>query len=98
MIVVAAMLKAQEGKEKEMEDALTAYMPQVQAEEGTLLYVVHRARKDPVKFFIYEQYRDRDALIHHGSTDAFKELFNNLAPLLAGDPSIDTYEVVVAKQ
>jgi quinol monooxygenase YgiN len=92
MLVVVAVMKAKAGKEEEMEKAIRDIMPKVEAEEGTLAYVLHRAKKEPQKFLFYEKYRDKDALNLHGSTPHFAELFGNIAPLLDGDPIIEVYE------
>lgn len=92
MIVVVAVMKARQGKEKEMEDALRAIVPQVEAEDGTLQYILHRARKDPGKFILYEKYRDKDALNVHSATPYFAELFTKIGPLLDGGPTIDVIE------
>ncbi|HVN72626.1 MAG TPA: putative quinol monooxygenase [Desulfomonilia bacterium] len=98
MIVVVAVLKAKQGKEEEMEEALRWIIPQVDSEEGTLKYVLHRAKKDAGKFLIYENYRDKDAFNKHSSTPYFAELFGKIAPLLEGDPSIEIYEDIASIQ
>lgn len=97
MLVVSAVLQAQGGKEKEMEQALLDFVPMVQSEEGTVVYVLHRSKGDPAKFMVYEKYVDEAALAYHGSTESFKELFDRLGPLLAGTPSIEIYEELAAK-
>ena len=96
MIVVVAILTAKQGKEQEMEDALKWVMPQVEAEEGTLQYVLHRAKKEPGKFLFYEKYRDKAALNVHGSTPYFSELFSRIGPLLEGSPTIEIYEDIAS--
>lgn len=96
MIIVIAMMKAKAGKEQAMETALRDILPKVQAEEGTLSYAVHRVRKEPQKFFIYEKYRDKAALVHHSSAPYFTELFAQLAPLLEGSPTIDICELLAS--
>jgi len=98
MIVVVAVLKAQAGKEREMEDALRAMVPKVQSEEGTLAYVLHRAQKEPGKFLFYEKYKDKAAFDHHSSTPYLQELFGKIGPLLDGKPSIEMYEELAAKR
>lgn len=92
MIVVVAVMKAKQGKEQEMEDALKNIVPKVASEEGTLAYALNKARKDPCTFLIYEKYRDKDALNLHSSTPYFAELFEKIAPLLDGAPSIEIYK------
>lgn len=96
MIVVVAVMKAKAGSENEMEKALRDVMPKVESEEGALVYALHRAKKDPRKFLMYEQYRDKDALNLHGSTPYLADLFAKIGPLLDGAPTIDIYEPLAA--
>jgi len=97
-MVVVAVLKAQAGKEKDMEDALRAMIPKVQSEEGTIAYILHRAQNEQGKFLFYEIYRDRAAFDFHSSTPYFKELFGKIGPLLDGQPHIEMYEELAAKR
>jgi len=92
MITVIAVMKAKKGTEQEMEQALRDVVKDVAGEEGTLAYVLNRAKKDPQKFLMYEKYRDKEALNHHGSTPHFAAMFQKIAPLLDGDPSIEIFE------
>lgn len=96
MLTVVAVMKAKEGKEKEMEQVFRDNIPKVEPEEGTLAYVLHRARKDPGKFLFYEKYRDKDALKYHSSTPGLAEFFEKIGPLLDGEPSIEIYEELAA--
>ena len=98
MMVLVAVLKAQAGKEKEVEDALRAMIPKVQSEEGTLAYILHRSPNETGKFLFYEKYRDKAAFDHHSSAPYVKELFGTIGPLLAGPPSIEMYEELAAKK
>ena len=98
MIVVVAAMKAKQGKEQEMEDALRWIIPQVESEEGTLRYILHRAKKEPGKFLFYEMYRDKQALNAHSSTPYFAELFAKIGPMIEGNPSIEIYEDIAASQ
>ncbi|MDZ4165714.1 MAG: putative quinol monooxygenase [Smithellaceae bacterium] len=93
MLVVVAKLKAKEGKGEELERAFLKMIAEVRAkEEGTLIYILHRAANDPGTFLFYEKYTDQAAFIHHSATPHFKELFAAIGPLLEGKPSIETYE------
>lgn len=94
MIAVVAVMNAKVGKEDEMENALHDIMSKVESEEGTLAYVLHRMKKKPQKFLMYEKYRDKEALSYHSSTPYFAELFGKIAPIMDGDPLIEVYEVL----
>lgn len=93
-MIVIAKLKAKSGEEGKMEDALRGMVAKVEAEEGTLMYSLHRSRKDSAQFLIYEKYKDAEALKAHSATPYFKELFGVLQPLLDGAPEIEMYDEV----
>ena len=97
-MVVVAVLKAQAGAEKDMEDALRAMIPKVLSEEGTITYILHRAQNEPGKFLFYEKYRDKAAFDIHSSTEYFQELFRKIGPLLEGQPIVEMYEELAAKR
>jgi len=91
-MIVIAKLKAQEGKEAELEKVVKAILPQVKTEEGTLTYNFHQSKKDPTVFVFYEKYTDQDALNFHSATPHFKEMSGALGSLLAAPPEIDLYD------
>ena len=97
MLIVVAIIKAQAGKEKEIEEALVSMIPQAQSEEGTLEYILHRAQNEPQKFLIYEKYKDKESFEYHSSTPQIKELFAKVGPLLDGPPSIEIYDLIASK-
>lgn len=92
MLVVVAVMKAKAGMEQELEQALKGIMPKVNEEKGTLMYTLHRAKKEAGKFLMYEKYPDKEALKEHSSTPHFTELFNKIGSLLDGAPTIEMYE------
>ncbi len=96
MLVVIATMTAQAGKEQEMEKALLDIIPKVETEAGTLTYALHRVRKEPRKFIMYEKYRDKESFQHHGATPYFAELFGKIGPLLDGNPTLEICEILAA--
>ena len=82
-MIVVAKLKAVSGEEGKMQEALTEMVSKVETEEGTLVYTLHRHKKDPAIFLVYEKYRDKDAFKLHSSTAHMKQLFSVLQPILA---------------
>ncbi len=94
MLVVVASFKAKEGKEGELQEALQALAANVEAEEGTLIYNLHKAKKDPGKFMVYEMYADKAAFELHGSTPYFKEAFGRIAQLIEGQPQLEIFQDV----
>ena len=95
-MIVVAKLKAKSGEEEKVEEALRGMVAKVKAEEGTLMYSLHRSHKDPAQFLFYEKYTDAEALKAHSETPYFKELFGVLQPLIDGAPQIETYDEVAS--
>ncbi|MBM4447121.1 MAG: antibiotic biosynthesis monooxygenase [Chloroflexi bacterium] len=91
MIVVAAKLKAVEGKGDELEQEFRKLAPKVLQDPGTISYVVHRKVDAPNEFFVYEKYESGEALKLHGSTEHFKEFSKAIASLLDGRPEFGVY-------
>ncbi|MDP6605582.1 MAG: putative quinol monooxygenase [Dehalococcoidia bacterium] len=95
MITVIAKLKAQEGKEPELEAALSEMVEAVSANEpGVPTYSLHSSDDDPSVFMFYEQYDDTDAQKAHGQTDHMKALGGKLGDLLDGRLEIERYTQV----
>ena len=94
MITLTAKLKAKPGFEKDVENALLAMIPDVQNEESTLTYRLHRCSDDPSTFLYYEQYTDNSALKSHGDTPYFKKLVAALDGKLAAPGEETLYEVI----
>ena len=95
-MIVVARLKAQEGKEANLETELRDMVKKVASEDGTETYTLHRSGKDPSLFMFYEKYKDDDALKRHSASPHFKALFAAIQPLLAAPPDIEMYEELAA--
>ena len=93
-MIVVAKLKAKNGQESKMADALQAMVSKVEKEEETLIYTLHQAQNDPTQFLLYEKYTDAQAFKAHSSTPHFKELFGILEPLMDGAPKIGMYSEI----
>jgi quinol monooxygenase YgiN len=91
MIVVAAKLKAVEGKGDELEREFRKLAPKVLKDPGTISYAVHRKVDAPNEFFVYEKYQSGEALKLHTSTEHFKEFTKAIAPLQDGRAEIGIY-------
>lgn len=92
MLIVKAILQARNGKEKELEEALRAMIPNVQKETGALIYALHRSQDHPGRFFYFEKYVDRGAFDFHVCTPYFKELASKLEILMDGAVDIEFFE------
>ncbi len=98
-MIVVAKIKVRTGKEGEAEKAFRRHVDFVAGNEpGTLLYLLHRSRKDPTVFLFYEQYTDPVAFDRHGKSPAMQQLFATLSPILDGPPSIELYDEIAGKR
>ncbi len=95
MIVVAAILKAVDGKGDELEREFQKLVPSVLNDPGTITYVVHRSIDDSSKFFVYEKYESPEALKTHSSTPHFKEFSRAVASMVDGRPEVGRYSEIV---
>jgi quinol monooxygenase YgiN len=91
MIIVAAKMKAVEGKADELVQEFRKLIPKVLKDPGAISYVVHRKVDAPNEFLVYEKYESGDALKYHGSTEHFKEFSRTIAPLLDGRAEVGLY-------
>jgi len=99
MLTLVATIKVKSGSEQTAEAALEKMIDYVKtAEPGTVRYTLHRQAKDPTKFLMYEQYVSKDAMDAHGQTDAIKQLFGTLGPILDGAPSLEIWEETSGKK
>ena len=94
MIVVAAMIKAVNGKGDELEREFQRLVPKVLNDPGTIAYVVHRGTDDPSRFFVYEKYQSTKDLEAHRSTPHFQEFIGAAAALFDGRPEVGLYREI----
>lgn len=94
MIVVKAIVKAQPGKEQELQKLLEDFIPKVNTEDGTITYTLHRAQEDPCRFFFYEKYRDQQACNDHMATSYLQDLLKKIDGLLADAPCVEMFDEV----
>ncbi len=73
MIVLAVTWMAKEGEEHEVTNIFRVLEDESRKEPGCLMYIVHRHRTDPRRFFIYEQYKDDAALEAHRASPHFQK-------------------------
>jgi len=73
MVVLAVTWMAKAGHEDEVAQIFAKLQTASRQEPGCLMYIVHRHRTDSRRFFLYEQYRDEDALAAHRNSSHFQE-------------------------
>ena len=72
MVCLAVSYTFKPGKEDEALGYFEKLIPASRREPGCRMYVVHRGKDDPRKFFIYEQYDDEAALDAHRNSEHFQ--------------------------
>ena len=83
MVVLAVTWVANPGKEAEVAEIFSELEKASRQEPGCLLYVVHRHRTDPRRFFIYEQYKDDAGLEAHRAAPHFLQFAKKELPKIA---------------
>lgn len=83
-LLVVAQWTAAPGHAGRVADILDRFLPQAQAEPGTKLFQIARAKEDPARFLFYELFADDAAFAAHQASAHFKTLILGEAlPLLA---------------
>ncbi|MFH1887927.1 MAG: putative quinol monooxygenase [Pseudomonadota bacterium] len=97
MIQLLAVMRAKQGREKDLEEAFRAFVEKVREEEGTLAYILHVSLADPAQFMFYESYADKAALKAHSGSPHMAALFGQVAEMLEGEPRIEMYKELARK-
>lgn len=82
MYAINAVIEAIPGKEDELEIILREMVKEVQKEQDTLVYTLHKSEDNPCKFFFYELYTDMKAINHHTSTSYFLKLIDDITDIV----------------
>ncbi len=67
-VVVVVLFRAAPGRAGEAEEAFAEVIPATHAEEGCVLFAVHRVAGDPDAFALIERWASREALDAHLAT------------------------------
>ena len=67
-VVLTAMVKAKQGQEDAVKEALLALVEPTRKEPGCLVYNLHQSKSDPTQFMFYEQWVGKEALDAHSKT------------------------------
>jgi quinol monooxygenase YgiN len=98
MVAVHVKLPALPGKGPELVAAFNElYEGPLEAEEGTVMHIIHQAADDPDSIIFYEVYTDQAALEAHTGGDALKSIYPKLSGLVAGRPEMIRLDVRNAK-
>ena len=73
MICVAVTYVIKPAHEQEAVELFRKLIPATRSEPGCRMYLAHRSKDDPRRFFLYEQYDDQSALDAHRATPHFAQ-------------------------
>ena len=83
MVVLAVTWVAKTGREAEVAELFAKLTAESRKEQGCAMYIVHRHRTEPKRFFIYEQYKDDAALEAHRAAPHFLQYAKKELPRIA---------------
>jgi quinol monooxygenase YgiN len=82
MVVLAVTWMAKNGHEAEVAEVFRKLTEESRKEPGCVMYLVHRHKTEPRRFFIYEQYKDDAALEAHRAAPHFLQYAKRELPRL----------------
>jgi quinol monooxygenase YgiN len=93
-VVVVGSFTAREGKEAEAEEAFRALLEPTHAEDGCILYALHRGAEDPRRLTFIERWASRAALDAHLSTAHIQGALERAEELFGDSGEITVYEAL----
>lgn len=82
MVVLAVTWMAKAGHEAEVLDVFAKLTQESRKEPGCVMFLVHRHKTEPRRFFVYEQYKDDAALEAHRASAHFLQYAKKELPKL----------------
>lgn len=89
--------KAKAGQGAEVARLISAALPHVEREAGTVTWLVLRSNADPDTVFLVDVFADEAGREAHMSGEAAKLIFATVPPLLEADPVIHPADLVAQK-
>jgi quinol monooxygenase YgiN len=89
---VVGSFTARAGKEHEGEEAFKALLEPTHAEDGCILYALHRGVDDPRRLTFIERWASREALDAHLASPHIKEVLARVEDLFGDSAEIVVYE------
>jgi len=93
-VILVARVRAKEGQEDAVKQALGSMLEPTRKEEGCIHYILHQDAGDKTKFMFYEVWASGDVLKQHGQTPHMKALGPKLTGLTAQGGGVTFYELV----
>jgi len=98
MITITAIVRAKQGEETAVRQALLDVAANVRANEPeTLGYFISQSEADRCVFTTYERFADRAAMERHNGSAAVARFITVAGPLLDGDVKLFTGAEIAAK-
>jgi (4S)-4-hydroxy-5-phosphonooxypentane-2,3-dione isomerase len=94
MVVLAVTWMAKQGRESEVATIFAKLSEESRKEPGCLMFVAHRHKTDPRRFFIYEQYKDDAALEAHRASPHFLQYVKKDLPKVGDRIEGQLYEPI----
>ena len=94
MVVLGVTWMAKVGREAEVTALFLKLTEQSRKEPGCAMYLVHRHKTEPRRFFIYEQYNDDAALEAHRTAPHFLQHAKKDLPKVADRVEGHLYEAL----
>jgi quinol monooxygenase YgiN len=63
-------------------------------EPGTEVWTLHTSRSDQSRLYLYERYRDEEAVEAHDELPELRELLSRIGDLVAETPSVEILDVL----
>jgi|ERR1700734_2353167 quinol monooxygenase YgiN len=75
-IILNVHMEAVAGREKDLENQLSALVPPTRGEPGCLAYELHRDTEQSGKFMLFEKFKSQAALDEHVASGYFKKFLD----------------------
>src|SRR4030043_448598 len=92
---VVARIKARPNKVNELLSVLSSLVEPTRKELGCLSYELMQNNEDPTDFTLIEEWQGNTALESHFATKHFKDALTKLPNLVAAEPDIRRYHLVI---
>lgn len=91
-VVVVGSFTAQQGREAEAVEVLTALVEPTHREEGCILYALHQGTDEPRRLAFVERWASRELLDAHLASPHVKEALTRVEELFGDSADIVVYE------
>ncbi len=92
---VVARVKARPGRVNELLLVLNSMVDPTRKEPGCISYELLQNNEDPTDFTLIEEWQSDTALQSHFATKHFKEALTKMPNLIAAEPDIRRYHLVI---